>query len=180
MARLACRCFFPLQGALADYQCSNRKSGKRAALDGFGRRRIAFCLRAVFGANQQGQDYSVELFHGLGGLREPLQRHLRTVEELGTSFCFVNIQFYWKSIEYMQHVVGARPSKWRAGCHDRAVFFNGIREQVDTTEAQPGLGHFRNVTAAMGAAFNRPIVARAAAYADCGRDGDGPAGGRKE
>jgi len=32
--------------------------------------------------------------------------------------------------------------------------------------------HFRNVTAAMGAAFNRPIVARGAAYADFDRDGD--------
>jgi len=32
--------------------------------------------------------------------------------------------------------------------------------------------HFRNVTAAMGAAFNRPIVGRGAAYADFDRDGD--------
>jgi len=32
--------------------------------------------------------------------------------------------------------------------------------------------HFANVTAAMGAAFNRPIVARGAAYADFDRDGD--------
>jgi hypothetical protein len=32
--------------------------------------------------------------------------------------------------------------------------------------------HFQNVTAAMGAAFNRPIVARGAAYADFDRDGD--------
>jgi hypothetical protein len=31
---------------------------------------------------------------------------------------------------------------------------------------------FQNVTAAMGAAFNRPIVARGAAYADFDRDGD--------
>jgi hypothetical protein len=32
--------------------------------------------------------------------------------------------------------------------------------------------HFRNVTAAMGADFNRPIVGRGAAYADFDRDGD--------
>jgi hypothetical protein len=32
--------------------------------------------------------------------------------------------------------------------------------------------HFQNVTAAMGAAFNRPIVGRGAAYADFDRDGD--------
>ncbi len=35
-----------------------------------------------------------------------------------------------------------------------------------------GNGRFANVTAAMGAAFNRPIVARGAAYADFDRDGD--------
>jgi hypothetical protein len=45
----------------------------------------------------------------------------------------------------MQDVVGTRPSKWCAGCHDHAVFFNGrfdrpIREQMDTPEAQAGLG----------------------------------------
>ena len=56
-----------------------------------------------------------------------------------------NNQFYRKSIEYMQDVVGTRPSKWCAGCHDHAVFFNGrfdrpIREQVQTPEAQAGLG----------------------------------------
>ncbi|MBZ5580810.1 MAG: tetratricopeptide repeat protein [Acidobacteriia bacterium] len=60
-------------------------------------------------------------------------------------FASFNNQFYRKSIEYMQDVVGTRPSKWCAGCHDHAVFFNGrfdrpIREQVDTPEAQAGLG----------------------------------------
>jgi hypothetical protein len=60
-------------------------------------------------------------------------------------FASFNNQFYRKSIEYMQEVVGTRPSKWCAGCHDHAVFFNGrfdrpIREQIDTPEAQAGLG----------------------------------------
>ena len=37
------------------------------------------------------------------------------------------------------------PSKWCAGCHDHAVFFNGrfdrpIKDQIDTPEAQAGLG----------------------------------------
>ncbi|MBW8876253.1 MAG: tetratricopeptide repeat protein [Acidobacteria bacterium] len=55
-----------------------------------------------------------------------------------------NNQFYRKSIEYMQDTVGTRPSKWCAGCHDHAVFFNGrfdrpIKEQIDTPEAQAGL-----------------------------------------
>ena len=40
-------------------------------------------------------------------------------------FASFNNQFYRKSIEYMQDVVGTQPSKWCAGCHDHAVFFNG-------------------------------------------------------
>ena len=59
-------------------------------------------------------------------------------------FASFNNQFYRKSIEYMQSVVGTKPSKWCAGCHDHAVFFNGrfdrpIKEQVDTPEARAGL-----------------------------------------
>ncbi|MBI3698295.1 MAG: hypothetical protein HY238_26095, partial [Acidobacteria bacterium] len=60
-------------------------------------------------------------------------------------FASFNNQFYRKSIEYMQDVVGTRPSKWCAGCHDHAVFFNGrfdrpIQEQIDTPQARAGLG----------------------------------------
>ncbi|MCA1559836.1 MAG: tetratricopeptide repeat protein [Acidobacteria bacterium] len=60
-------------------------------------------------------------------------------------FSSFNNQWYRKSIEYMQDVVGTQPSKWCAGCHDHAVFFNGrfdrpIKEQIDTPEAQAGLG----------------------------------------
>ena len=59
-------------------------------------------------------------------------------------FASFNNQFYRKSIEYMQSVVGTKPSKWCAGCHDHAVFFNGrfekpIEPQIDTPEAQAGL-----------------------------------------
>jgi Tfp pilus assembly protein PilF len=59
-------------------------------------------------------------------------------------FASFNNQFYRKSIEYMQSVVGTQPSKWCAGCHDHAVFFNGrferpIKEQIDSPEAQAGL-----------------------------------------
>ncbi len=59
-------------------------------------------------------------------------------------FSSFNNQWYRKSIEYMQDMVGTRPSKWCAGCHDHAVFFNGrfdrpIKEQIDTPEAQAGL-----------------------------------------
>jgi tetratricopeptide (TPR) repeat protein len=60
-------------------------------------------------------------------------------------FASFNNQFYRKSIEYMQDHAGTKPTKWCAGCHDHAVFFNGrfdrpIKEQVDTPEAQNGLG----------------------------------------
>ncbi len=60
-------------------------------------------------------------------------------------FSSFNNQWYRKSIEYMQDVVGTKPSKWCAGCHDHAVFFNGrfdqpIKDQIDTPEAQAGLG----------------------------------------
>ena len=59
-------------------------------------------------------------------------------------FSSFNNQWYRKSIEYMQDVVGTRPSKWCAGCHDHAVLFNGrfdtpIKQQIDTPEAQAGL-----------------------------------------
>jgi len=60
-------------------------------------------------------------------------------------FASFNNQWYRKSVEYMQDVVGTKPSKWCAGCHDHAVFFNGrfdrpIKEQIETPEAQNGLG----------------------------------------
>ena len=59
-------------------------------------------------------------------------------------FASFNNQFYRKSIEYMQSVIGPQPSKWCAGCHDHAVFFNGrferpIKDQIDTPEAHAGL-----------------------------------------
>jgi hypothetical protein len=58
-----------------------------------------------------------------------------------------NNQWYRKSIEYMQDVIGTKPSKWCAGCHDHAVFFNGrfdkpIREQIETKRAQLHLVSF--------------------------------------
>lgn len=59
-------------------------------------------------------------------------------------FASFNNQFYRASIEYMQDVAGTQPSKWCAGCHDHAVFFNGrferpIKEQIDTPQAHAGL-----------------------------------------
>ena len=59
-------------------------------------------------------------------------------------FASFNNQFYRKSVEYMQSVTGTQSSKWCAGCHDHAVFFNGrfdkpIKDQIDTPEARAGL-----------------------------------------
>ncbi len=60
-------------------------------------------------------------------------------------FSSFNNQFYRKSIEYMQDIAGVKPSKWCAGCHDHAMFFNGrferpVKEQIDTPQAHAGLG----------------------------------------
>ncbi|MBV9769531.1 MAG: tetratricopeptide repeat protein [Bryobacterales bacterium] len=60
-------------------------------------------------------------------------------------FASFNNQFYRKAIEYMQDTQGSpQASKWCAGCHDHAVFFNGrfekpIEPQIDTPEARAGL-----------------------------------------
>ncbi len=60
-------------------------------------------------------------------------------------FASFNNKFYRSTILHMQELSGTEGSKWCAGCHDHAVFFNGrferpIKEQVDTPEAQNGLG----------------------------------------
>jgi len=60
-------------------------------------------------------------------------------------FSSFNNQWYRASIEYMQDVVGTKPSKWCGGCHDPAVLYSGmmdtpIKEIVHRPEAQAGLG----------------------------------------
>jgi tetratricopeptide (TPR) repeat protein len=77
-------------------------------------------------------------------------------------FASFNNQFYRKSIEYMQAVSGTtQSSKFCAGCHDHAVFFNGrwerpMKEQIDTPEAQNGLGCMscHSITSVHGTAGN--------------------------
>ncbi len=59
-------------------------------------------------------------------------------------FSSFNNQWYRKSIEYMQDVLGPRPSRWCAGCHDVALLLNGmmdtpVRQLLDTPEAHVGL-----------------------------------------
>ena len=60
-------------------------------------------------------------------------------------FASFNNRFYRASILHMQELSGTEGSKWCAGCHDHAVFFNGrfdkpIKDQLETEEAQNGLG----------------------------------------
>jgi tetratricopeptide (TPR) repeat protein len=60
-------------------------------------------------------------------------------------FSSFNNQWYRKSVEYMQEVVGTKPSKWCGGCHDPAVLYSGlmdtpIKQIVHRPEAQAGLG----------------------------------------
>src|SRR5215469_7007775 len=60
-------------------------------------------------------------------------------------FSSFNNQWYRQSIEYMQDVVGTRPSKWCGGCHDPAVLYSGlmdtpIKQIIHRPEAQAGLG----------------------------------------
>ena len=43
-------------------------------------------------------------------------------------FSSFNNQWYRNSIEYMQDVVGTRPSKWCGGCHDPAVLYSGLMD----------------------------------------------------
>jgi tetratricopeptide (TPR) repeat protein len=55
-----------------------------------------------------------------------------------------NNQWYRKSVEYMQSVVGVTPSKWCGGCHDHALLFSGmmdtpIKDIIDRPEAHAGL-----------------------------------------
>jgi tetratricopeptide (TPR) repeat protein len=74
--------------------------------------------------------------------------HKKIYDEWNSSahhFASFNNQFYRKAIEYMQDTQGSpQGSKWCAGCHDHAVFFNGrfdkpIEPQIDTPEAHAGL-----------------------------------------
>jgi tetratricopeptide (TPR) repeat protein len=68
----------------------------------------------------------------------------RQWESSAHHFSSFNNQWYRKSIEYMQDVIGTKPSRWCAGCHDHALLFAGkfdtpIRGRTETLEAQAGI-----------------------------------------
>ena len=76
-------------------------------------------------------------------------------------FSSFNNQWYRKSIEYMQEVVGTTPSKWCGGCHDPAVLYTGLMDLplediIDREESHVGLGcvmcHSISVESTMGQA----------------------------
>ena len=79
-------------------------------------------------------------------MRRMPQGHLRAVEKLDAPLRVLQQPVsIARTILHMQELSGTQGSKWCAGCHDHAVFFNGrferpIKEQVDTPEAQNGLG----------------------------------------
>ena len=107
--------------------------------------RSEVALLSLIGQDQRGRHHPLEFLHGFGSLRASATR-ISTSN--GKAQCTISprstTSFTAKSIEYMQSVVGPRPSKWCAGCHDHAVFFNGrfdrpIKEQIDTPEARAGL-----------------------------------------
>ena len=60
-------------------------------------------------------------------------------------FSSFNNQWYRKSVEYAQDIVGPKPTKWCAGCHDPALLFSGmmddpIAEHIDKPVSHAGLG----------------------------------------
>ena len=87
----------------------------------------------------------IELFHGLRALRLLSQGYLRAVEEFDASLRIVQQPVLSEINRVHAEHQRYKGSKWCAGCHDHAVFFNGrfekpIKDQIDTPEAQNGLG----------------------------------------
>ena len=92
-----------------------------------------------------GKTISADFFMDSKGCGECHQDIYKQWNSSAHHFASFNNQFYRKSIEYMQEVAGTKSSKWCAGCHDHALLLNGrwekpVREQIDTPEAQNGLG----------------------------------------
>lgn len=94
--------------------------------------------------------------------------HPDMVEQWASSahrFSSFNNQWYRKSIEYMQDVVGTQPPQWCAGCHDHALLFSGQMNQpvadfIETPEAHAGLAcvSCHSVVAVKGSMGNGGIV----------------------
>src|SRR5207249_6909186 len=91
-----------------------------------------------------GGEITSKFFMGSGACQRCHPDIFRQWSSSAHRFSSFNNQWYRKSIEYMQDVVGVRPSKWCAGCHDPALLFSGmfdtpVRQLIDTPEAQTGL-----------------------------------------
>ena len=96
--------------------------------------------------HQYRRHHSLELLHGF---RSTAASATRTSTSNGKARCIISHRSTTSSTGNRSNTcrtsAGTRPSKWCAGCHDHAVFFNGrfdrpIKDQIDTPEAQAGLG----------------------------------------
>jgi hypothetical protein len=92
-----------------------RNPTDRANLHERGRRRSAVAVLSLIGQDQRRRHHSLELLHGFGGVRRCHKDIYQQWKSSMHHFASFNNQFYRKSIEYMQSVVGTQPSKWCAG-----------------------------------------------------------------
>ncbi len=152
VARAACpiaRRRLDLPQGLSRSRFADSQRPQRAGFHGGGRRRAEFAVLPLVRQNQCRRHHSLQLLHGFRALRRVPQGHLSSS---GKARCTIShrstISSTGNRSSTCRSVVGTRPSKWCAGCHDHAVFFNGrfdrpIKDQIDTPEAQSGPGmHF--------------------------------------
>ena len=106
----------------------------------------AIAVLALVGRDEYGPADPVEVLHGL---RNAAANVTRTSTSSGSARCTTShrstTSFIASPSNTCRTSAERSGSKWCAGCHDHAVFFNGrfdrpIKEQIDTPEAQAGLG----------------------------------------
>ena len=137
--------YFPIRTRQSQYPDRSHFHGRR-------RRRAEIAVLPVVGADQHGRHHPVQLLHGF---RSAAASATRTSTSSGKARRTTSRRSTTSSTgsrsSTCRIVVGTRPSKWCAGCHDHAVFFNGrfdrpIKEQIDTPEAPRGPGAARRAT----------------------------------
>ena len=126
-------------------QRPHRQPADRPRVHARGRRRAEVAVLPLVGEDQRRRHHPVELLHGFGSAAASATR---TSTSSGTARRTTSRRSTTSSTASRSSTcrtsVGTQPSKWCAGCHDHAVFFNGrfdkpIKEQIDTPEAQAGL-----------------------------------------
>ena len=116
----------PLRPREARPERSHLQPDARSGVDEPGRRRPTFAVLPLVRPNQHRRHHSLELLHGFRNLRRVPQGHLQPVEEFdaplrrrSTTSSTGNPSSTCRTRRHR------KPSKWCAGCHDHAVFFNG-------------------------------------------------------